>query len=79
MAPASTSPVPGNMTVPPMFGWEDILTVLVTTIAVGLAFLVIGAVLASLSGRGEWQAFLDARSRHRDHDDPAELIEPGTF
>jgi hypothetical protein len=57
------------MTVPPMFGWEDILTVLVVTIVVGVAFLVIGAALASLGGRGEWQAFLDARSRRQDLDD----------
>jgi hypothetical protein len=69
MAPVPTPPVPGNMTVPPMFGWQDILTVLVVTIVVGVAFLVVGAALASLSGRGEWRAFLDARSRRQDLDD----------
>jgi hypothetical protein len=69
VAPDPTQPVPGNMTVPPMFGWEDILTVLVVTIAVGVAFLVVGAAVASLSGRGEWQAFLDSRSRRPDFED----------
>jgi hypothetical protein len=59
------------MTVPPMFGWQDILTVLVVTILVGVVFLVVGAVLASLAGRGEWQAFLEGRSRRRDADDAA--------
>jgi hypothetical protein len=57
------------MTVPPLFGWEVILTVLVLLIGVAVAFF-----LASVSGtaadhRSEWESWLDARSRRRP--DPA--------
>ena len=34
MPPASDAPRPGSMTVPPLFGWEVILTVLVTLLSV---------------------------------------------
>ena len=56
------TPRPGNMTVPPTFGWEDIATVLVVVSIVALAFLLIGAAAASLNGRSEWQGYLGARS-----------------
>jgi hypothetical protein len=65
MAPAPTSPPPGNMTVPPTFGWEDIATVLVLLSVVALIFLVIGAAAASLSGRSDWQGYLGERSSRR--------------
>jgi hypothetical protein len=61
MTPVPT-PRPGNMTVPPTFGWEDIATVLLLVSVVALAFLVIGAAAASLGGRSEWQSYLGARS-----------------
>jgi hypothetical protein len=65
MAPAPTPLPPGSLTVPPTFGWQEILTVLVLVIVVAVAFLVIGVVSASVNGRREWQAWLDARpSRH---------------
>ena len=51
------------MTVPPLFGWEDILAVLGTVIAAAVAFLLIAAVCAAFTGRSEWQAFLAGRSR----------------
>jgi hypothetical protein len=54
--------MPGNMTVPPTFGWEDIASLLVLLSVVALAFLVLGAAVASLSGRSEWQGYLGARS-----------------
>ena len=50
------------MTVPPLFGWEVILVVLVVVVLVGVAFLVVGSARASDSERSEWQAWLDARS-----------------
>lgn len=56
---------PGDMTVPPTFGWEDIAHVLVVVSVVALVFLVLGAVAATLSGRSEWQGYLGSRSpRH---------------
>ena len=65
MAPAPTPPPPGNMTVPPTFGWEDIATVLVLLSVVALIFLVIGAAAASFTGRSEWQGYLGERSSRR--------------
>jgi hypothetical protein len=73
MAPVPTPLPPGSLTVPPTFGWEDILTVLGLVLGVAVAFLVIGVVAASVTGRREWQAWLDARpSRHRDAPTDAE-------
>ena len=65
MAPVPT-PRPGNMTVPPTFGWEDIASVLALLSVVALTFLVIGAALASFTGRSDWQGYLSARSTPRD-------------
>ena len=62
MAPARTPP--GNMTVPPTFGWEDIASVLALLSAVALVFLLLGAAVAAFGGRSEWQGYLGARS-HR--------------
>ena len=65
MPPAPTTPVPGNMTVPPLFGWWEILVLLVVLVVVAVvAFLFVGAGPAA-SGRSEWQAFLDGRSGPR--------------
>ena len=65
MATVPTPPAPGSMTVPPLFGWEHILTVLVLLIAVAVAYLGVAASRAGTSGRSEWQAWLDARSSRR--------------
>ena len=62
MAPARTPP--GNMTVPPTFGWEDIASVLALLSVVALVFLLLAAAAASLAGRSEWHGYLGARS-HR--------------
>ncbi len=62
MAPVPTPPPPGNMTVPPTFGWEDIASVLALLSVVALAFLVLGAITASLGGPSDWQGYLGARS-----------------
>ncbi|WP_116451614.1 hypothetical protein [Blastococcus litoris] len=65
MAPVPTSPAPGSMTVPPLFGWETILVVLVAVVLVAVAFLLLGAARASGSERSEFQAWLDGRSGTR--------------
>jgi hypothetical protein len=77
MAPISTPPAPGSMTVPPLFGWEAILTGLLLLVAVTVAFLVIAAARAGVSGRSEWQAELDARSRRQDAATEPETDAPG--
>ncbi|MGZ4565451.1 MAG: hypothetical protein ACXVXR_01290 [Blastococcus sp.] len=64
MAPATTSPPPGSFTVPPLFGWEHILTALLVGIVLAVAFVVFAAAGSNMSERREWQAFLDNRS-HR--------------
>ena len=70
MAPELTPPAPGSMTVPPLFGWEGIATVLVLLVVLGVAFLVAAMSRAGAGERSEWQAWLDARSSRRE--DPAE-------
>jgi hypothetical protein len=65
MAPVPTPPLPGSMTVPPLFGWEDILTVLSFLIGLAVLFFLASAAGRSVDGRSEWQAGLDARSRER--------------
>ena len=82
MAHVTTPPPPGSMTVPPLFGWEHILTVLAIVVALAVAFLVIWATGAGVNERADWQAWLVARSsRRRDpaadsHDPTAELVRP---
>jgi hypothetical protein len=65
MAPLTTTPPPGSMTVPPLFGWGDILILLLLLVAVAVAFFVTTAVGTEAGGRAEWQAWLDARSSSR--------------
>ena len=78
MAP-DPSPLPGSMTVPPWFGWEAILVVLVLLVVVAVAFFVASAAGTDVDGRSEWQAGLDARSRWRRDAGagPGELVPPG--
>jgi hypothetical protein len=53
------------MTVPPLFGWETIVAVLLLLIVVAVAFFVASAAGRAPSGRSEFEAWLDARSaRH---------------
>ncbi len=65
MAAVPTPPLPGSMTVPPLFGWEDILTVLSFLIGLAVLFFLASAAGRSVDGRSDWQAGLDARSRER--------------
>ncbi|MCZ2860534.1 hypothetical protein [Blastococcus sp. VKM Ac-2987] len=57
------SPAPGNLTVPPLFDW-DVLASVVGLVAV-LAVVALFALSArpGASGRAEWQQLLAARSR----------------
>lgn len=50
------------MTVPPLFGWEGILTVVTILLIVAVSYLLVLASRSSKDSRSEWQAFLDARS-----------------
>lgn len=63
MDPVPTPQPPGNLTVPPLFGWQEIMAVLGLVIAAAAAFLVIAAVATLWTGRSEWRAYLEARSR----------------
>jgi hypothetical protein len=65
MTPVPSPPLPGRMTVPPWFGWEAILIVLVLLVVVAVAFFVASAASPDVDGRSEWQAGLDARSQVR--------------
>ena len=63
MSPTPTPLPPGSMTVPPLFGWGEILTVLVLLLVLVAVFLVVAAAAPAGSRRSEWQAGLAARSR----------------
>ena len=71
MAPDPTSPDPGSLTVPPLFGWEHIVVVLALAALVAAAWLVIAAARGPVNGRSEWDAWLDARSSRRSYPAPA--------
>ena len=71
MAPTPTPP-PGSMTVPPLFGWGEILIVLVLLLVLVAVFLVVAAAAPADSRRSEWEAELAARSSR-----PSELATSG--
>jgi hypothetical protein len=61
------------MTVPPLFGWENILLLLLVLLVLVVAFFVLTATGPANSEREDWQQFLDARSRRSaDPDEPAD-------
>lgn len=64
------------MTVPPLFGWEEILAVLGLVTAAAVAFLLIATVCTAVIGRWEWQAFLAGRSRRQEWGPPAPEPDP---
>jgi hypothetical protein len=67
MTPVPTPPAPGSMTVPPLFGWELLLTGSALVVLLAVVGLVVLAAGRDRSGRSEWQAWLDGRSAgHRD-------------
>lgn len=65
MAPVPAPRAPGSLTVPPLFGWEHILTGLAVLAIVAVVFLVIAASGMAEDERADWRAGLDARSRAR--------------
>ena len=67
MAPELTPLPPGSMTVPPLFGWQEIATLLVLVAVLGIAFLVVATARAGSGERSEWEAWRHGRSR-RDQD-----------
>jgi hypothetical protein len=73
MAPATTPPLPGSMTVPVWYGWQVILVLLVLAALAAVVFLVVTASGSGGSQRSEWRAWLEERSlSHGDADpDPA--------
>src|SRR5947209_14151868 len=62
MEPDPSSPDPGSMTVPPLFGWQHIVVVLAVMAVVGTAFLLHSVTRGSAHARSDWQSWLDARS-----------------
>lgn len=62
MAPATTPPRPGNLTVPVLFGWEFIVVVLLLVVGLAVVFVVLSAAGRNVSERAELQAWLDART-----------------
>src|SRR5688572_14421113 len=62
MSPTPAPLPPGSMTVPPLFGWGEILTVLVLLLVLVAVFLVVAAAAPAGTRRSEWQAGLAARS-----------------
>lgn len=57
------SPLPGSLTVPPLHGWWGIVAVLVLAAVVGVGFLIAGTTSRSASRSGEWEEWLEGRSR----------------
>jgi hypothetical protein len=65
------------MTVPPLFGWEAIVAVLVLLLAVAVAFFVLSATGHAPSGQTEFQAWLEARSSRHPASDETDAPMPG--
>ena len=65
-------PPPGQLTVPPWFGWETVAGALLVVLVVLVGIAVVTAARAGRADRAEWEASLRARSSRR-HDpvDPA--------
>lgn len=57
------TPAPGSLTVPPLFGWEGLVALLVAAVVIGVGFLVLSAVSASRRPSADWDAWLQGRSR----------------
>ena len=67
------TPAPGSLTVPPLFGWEGIVVLLVVALVIGVGYLVLSALSASRRPSADWDEWLQGRSRNR-HD---AVDEPG--
>jgi hypothetical protein len=73
MTPDPT-PEPGSLTVPPLFGWEGIVVLLVLAVVIGVGYLVLSAMSASRRPSADWDEWLQGRSRDRHATAPG----PGT-
>ena len=73
MALATTAPAPGSMTVPFLFQWEAVLTVVVLAVVLAVAVLVRWATRPGAEERADWEAWLSARSRRSGTDSPQDL------
>ena len=62
MTPGTPPPLPGSMTVPPLYGWGDIVLILVVLVVLAVAVGVLLSIGTAETGRSEWQAWLDGRS-----------------
>ena len=62
MTPGTPPPLPGSMTVPPLYGWENIVLLLVVLVVAAVAVGVLLSLGKAETGRSEWQAWLDGRS-----------------
>ena len=77
MEPVRTPRPWGNMTVPPLSGWENILVLLLLLVVVAVAFFVLTAAGPADSERQDWQRFLDARSKRSANPEMAPDDPPG--
>ncbi|MGY2066049.1 hypothetical protein [Blastococcus sp. SYSU DS0619] len=70
MAPPS-APAPGNLTVPPLFDWHVLASVVLVAAVLAVVAVIVLSARAGASGRDEWQQWLAGRSRAgHDPDDP---------
>jgi hypothetical protein len=74
MAPDARLPAPGDMTVPPWAGWEEVLAGALVLAAVAVVLLLAALAHRGPGERAEWRAWLDARPTRRtgEHPDPGE-------
>ncbi|WP_347056973.1 hypothetical protein ABC795_09720 [Blastococcus sp. HT6-30] len=63
MALPTPVPAPGSMTVPPLFDWHVLASVVILVALVAVATLFTLSARQGASGRAEWQQWLAARSR----------------
>jgi hypothetical protein len=53
------------MTVPPLFGWEQVLVAVAIVVVLAVAALVVLAAGSAARQRAEWRSWLDGRSAGR--------------
>jgi len=63
---SDATPAPGSLTVPPLFGWEGIVVLLLASVVIGVGYLVLSAMAATRRPSADWDAWLQSRSRDRD-------------
>jgi hypothetical protein len=67
-------PAPGDMTVPPWSGWEEVLAGVLVLMAAGVVLLLAALARGGAGERADWQAWLDARPSRR----PTPDVGPGS-